>query len=109
MTEMIFEVNEESTAYLQVSLLDRTGANSSPLTLTFRVHDVESGTEMVATTSISPVSPATITLTPTANTILKRVHKYETRRVTVDATYGSGDVLHDDYDYLVRNLEHVSG
>jgi len=79
-----------------------------PATLTYQVHDVDSGTEILAEAALSPALSVEITLKPTDNLILDDANQYERRRVTVKATFGVDDSKNDVYFYRVRNLKMVS-
>lgn len=94
-------VMEQSTAYLEVPLYDRNGVESVPTSATFTVHDVESGTEVVASTALTPAATLNVPLRPVDNRILHPASRRERRRITVRALYGVDDQLVVVQDYIV--------
>lgn len=101
-------VNEQTTAYLTVTMLDKNEAEADPNSATYAVHDKDAGTEIIAPTAISASGSQELTMTPTINTILNPDNLEETRVVTIEAIYGAADHLTDAYEYRVKNLAHVS-
>jgi hypothetical protein len=99
-----FTVNEKSTAYLTVECLDKNGAAAAPSALSYQIHDVASGEEVRAPTALGAAAEVEITLTPADNTLVNTSRDRETRRVTISATYGASDQVHDVYEYDVKNL-----
>lgn len=101
-------VNEGTTAYLTVAFYDKTDVLAAPTTINYRVDDLASGTNIVASTAVgSPASSVEITLTAAANAILDSLNEYEVRVVTITASYGAGGQVQDQYRYRVRNLGFV--
>jgi len=100
-------VNEGSTAYLTVTLLDKDGAQAAPSALSYQIDDVTTGTTVRSATALAAAAQVEITLAPTDNAIQTATNKRERRRVTVQASYGAGDALNAEYDYIVRNLSGV--
>lgn len=106
----IGNVNEGSVAYLTVSFYDKNNVLAAPASATWEVHDKESGTVLLAATSIAPIaSQVELTLTPTINTFVDRNNDEETRRVTIKATWGVGNTTNAEVDYNIIDLEWVSG
>lgn len=99
-----FTVNEKSTAYLTVECLDKAGVAAAPSALSYQIHDVASGAEVRAATALAAAAEVEITLTPADNTLVDASRDRETRRVTISATYGASDQVHDVYEYDVKNL-----
>lgn len=100
-------VNEKSTAYLTVSFYDKDNNLATPSEAFWQVHDVESGTILLISTSIAPLSSSVeLTLTPAMNTLVDITNKEETRRVTVSAT-GTNYMVNAEYDYDVLNLSWI--
>lgn len=103
------QVNERSTAYLTVTPKDKTGTAQAPTTLTYRVDDVLTGTEILDDTVISgPGSTVELTLKPEYNRILSATNTAERRRVTVTAVYGVDDQVCSEYVYEIVNLAAVA-
>jgi hypothetical protein len=98
-------VNEGSTAYLGVRLMDKLGAPAVPAALSYSVRCLTTGTDLRANVALTPGSQAEIVLTPTDNAIQTATNKYETRLVTVVATYNVDDAQVEEFTYQVRNLE----
>jgi hypothetical protein len=102
-------VNEKSTAYLTVKFYDKVNSLAVPASATWEVHDVESGVEILAVTSILPIANTVeLTLTPVINTMVDGSHYEETRIVTVKALFGASDGCNDEYKYEVIGKEFVT-
>jgi len=102
-----YVVNEGSTAYLTVSPKDKAGAAAAPISATYEIVDVRTGTTVRTSTSISPGASMEITLAPEDNVMLSTA-TYDVRRVLLVANYGVSDVLRDQFTYRVRNLQETS-
>lgn len=102
-------VNERSTAYLQMTFNDKVGASQVPTSITYRIDDKDTGTEIKADTAVSPAGTVEITLAPEDNRILNSVGRNEWRRVTVRATYGADQQVTGEFLYRVINLVGVTG
>ena len=102
---MADQINEDSTGYLTVTFLDKNGVAAAPVSATYRIHDVLSGTEIRAETAINPVAAQVeLTLTPADNTLVSEANSTEPRRVTVVGVYGHADGVKADFVYEVKNL-----
>ena len=102
-------VNEESTAYLTVKFYDKTNSLAAPASATWQVHDVESGSILLAEVAIAPIaSSVELELTAAINTIVNPMNKEELRRVTVKSTSGVGIQANAEYDYNVIDLSYVT-
>jgi hypothetical protein len=104
----VFEVNEGSTAYLSVTFLDKAGAAQEPLSVTYRVHEMATGAQIRAETSVTPGATVEIALAPADNVVLHQAALYETHVVTVVGTYGASDAVQSQCQYRVRNLRVVT-
>lgn len=102
------QVNEESTAYLTVTFLDKDGNAAAPSSATYRIDCLTSGKAIRGVTALGAGSSVEVTLTPTDNAIQQVSSAKETRRVTIEALYGASDGINEEYDYEVVNLSHVS-
>lgn len=101
-------VNEGTTAYLTVSFKDQAGNPLAPSSATWQVHDMRSGQVMQAETPIAGLgAEVTVTIPPAVNAIVKSANPKEVRRVTIQAVYGSGQAINDQFDYTVINLSFV--
>lgn len=109
MAQTLPVVNENTSARLRIRFLDWDDVDQAPASASYRVDDVESGTEIRGDTAIaSPTSPYDITLIGTSdNPILNDDNSFERRRVTITGDYGGGDEVNGHFDYLVRNLSKI--
>jgi len=101
-------VNEKSTAYIDVSFEDATGAPAVPSTVAYTVIDEASGTVIRNNGTVAAASSVVITLNNSDNTILDNTNAAEIRVVTVTATYGSGDTLNKVFKYELVNLQAIT-
>ena len=103
-------VNEDTSARLRVTFFDWDDVAQAPTTATYRVDNVADDAAIRGVTSIAtPSSIEDITLVGTTdNKIIDNTLKFERHRVTVSADYGAGDELHSEFEYRVRNLNHIS-
>ncbi len=109
-TSNIGSVNEKSVAYLTVRFYDKNNSLAAPASATWEVHDIESGSELLAATAIAPIANTVeLTLTPTINTFVDSNNTEEQRRVTVKATWGVGSFTNAEVDYDIHDLQWVSG
>lgn len=98
-------VKEQSTAYVTATFKDKAGASAAPTSARYRIDCVTTGTMVRDWTTIaSPAAAQEITLTPSDTAIQTSSNATETKRITVEATYGAGDQVVDEYDVLVANL-----
>lgn len=102
------EIAERSTGYLTVTPLDKDGDPEAPASLSYRIDDVDSGTEIRGDTSIAAASSVVIALKPDDSQILDPEKEYEWRQVTVTATYGADDAVNGPYFYRVKNLYYLT-
>lgn len=102
------QVNERSTAVITASFFDADGEPAIPSSLVYSVWCMTTGEQLRAETSLTPVAVAEITLDATDTAIQDATNSFERRRVTVSATYGAGDELHQDIEIVVRNLHRVA-
>lgn len=100
-------VMEKSTAYLSVSFRDKSGAAQAPTAATYKVHDKGSGQVLLPETTLEPAATVEITLPPSLNTLVDPSRSFETRVVTVAATFGVDDGVTNQYEYTVENLRYL--
>lgn len=100
-------VTEQSTSYVTVNFLDKTGALAVPVSATYRVDDVATDTEVRTWAALTAASSIEITLTKADNTILNTAGRNEERRVTVIAVYSATDQVTDEYKYVITNLKKI--
>lgn len=102
-------VEENSSSYLTVTLLDKDDAPAQPTSASYDVVDDTADTKIkdgVALTFVDGV--VEITLDKADAKIIDDTSKYEERTVSIHAIYASEDELHAEYLYRVRNLSQVS-
>ena len=102
--------NERSTILVTVAWFDADDAAVTPTTAAYRVDDVRSGVNIVASTSIGSLSTTnTIEITPAQNTVLDYRREFEQHAVTVTFTFGAGGTRAGTarYVYAVNNLPKV--
>lgn len=97
-------VPEKTTSYVTVTFRDKNGNLAVPVSARYRVDDKKSGAEIRTWTALGAASSIEITMNADDNTIYDADQPYETRVVTVEATYGSSDLLTETYEYQLRNL-----
>lgn len=101
------EVYEGTTTYLTVAFFDGDGNSAVPTTVTWACHDVLSGEEIQAATSVTPAPSIEVTIPPSVNTMIDQNRLQEKHRITIVATYGEDDQTTSRYDFLVTNLQQV--
>lgn len=101
-------INENSTCFVPASFYDKNGSAEVPASISYRIDDVASGTEIKADTSVGAASSIEITVAATENAILDGDNKYEVKRLTLTATYGASERATEVVYWRVRNLEAVS-
>lgn len=99
---------EGSTAWLSITFKDRLGVVQQPVSATYRVDDVTSGTQIRGDTAITGLAPTVLlVLTPSDNIIVDAARAMEKRRVTIKSSFGASDAHNEQFDYLVKNLSNV--
>jgi len=101
-------VKEKSEAWLTVSLFDKAKLPEVPNSLTYRIDEPDTDTEVLPDTPLGPASVVEILLTSADNTIIDTAKAFEKRRVTIHANYGVGKEFYDDKEYIIQNLKKVT-
>ena len=101
-------INENSTSWLELSFFDKVGLPESPVSISYRIDCLTNGAEVRADTALAAGSSVEVELTTADNAIITQTNKEEHRRVTVTASYGSGQAHIERFDYMVQNLRAVS-
>lgn len=96
-------VNERSRAGWRFIPEDEDLEPFTPDTMRWRLHDKDTGVELVAWTDVDPTDPQVI-VPADANRILDDSNAYETRILTVQSDYGTDNQLSNDREYRVVNL-----
>lgn len=100
-------INEGSSGELVVDFTDPAGLPSVPSSVVYRIDCTTTGQAIRASTPIAPSSSITIPITVLDTNIVAEANASERRRVTVTASYGAGESLTGEYDYVVRNLRYA--
>jgi hypothetical protein len=100
-------INERTTAYLTVDFRDKAGELTIPTSSQYCLDCLATGTVIREFDDLPVDSSVEITLTPDDNSILDDTNDYETKRVTVKATYGIDDEVTNEFLYNVKNLEAI--
>src|SRR5437868_2564113 len=97
--------NLGSTWYLTPTFKDRDGDPAIPTTATYRVDDLKSRTAIVAETAFADgTAHPEIELQSAVNQMVNEDLDSEVHVVTVRATYGAGDAVEDQYQFVLMNL-----
>lgn len=104
------EVNEKTTYILTINFYDEDNLPVVPATAKYRIDDVTTGTVIKGSATVGAVmaSSMDVEIPADLNGLVSDDHPYETRRVTVKFTYGSGKQGTDDYQYKIRNLPDIT-
>lgn len=104
---MTDQINEGTSAWLTVTFKDKAGANAAPSSATYQVDCLTTGTAVRAATAMSAGASVEIALTESDTAIQNAGNATERRRVTVIGSYGAGDKVKAQYDFIVKNLSEV--
>ncbi len=99
-------IPEETTCFVTIKPKDDAGGGAIPVSGNYRVHDVESETEILGTTAVGALSTSMKITLPgaTINALIDKERAYERRRMTVELLYGGGDPLNGEYIWTVEKL-----
>ncbi len=100
-------INEQSAYTVTVVPLSTTNAPYTPTNARYRVDDLNTRTNHVAWTTVTPSTRMTITVPATANTVENRSFAEETKVLTIQTDYGTANQVSDEREYIVKNLEFV--
>lgn len=100
--------NERTTVVIGLAFSDEEGVAVTPSSGTWRVDDLTSGTELVATTAFVPAAAThDLVLSEEVNRILDVTRATETRLVTIVAVYSGTRQVTSEYRYQVKNLKKI--
>ncbi len=105
---MIRAVNEQTTPEIDFVCYDADGVEATPATLSYRIDNITSGTEILTDTSITAVSSGTLELTVSDTTLVSQDSDTELFLVTMTATYSGSKQHIETYQYEVRNLRAIT-
>jgi hypothetical protein len=97
-------VPERSRKSWRVTFTDDDGEVVAPTTIRYRVHDEDSGTELVAWTAVTPSGRVTITIPASANRILDNTNTREIKVLTVQSDESTDNQQSSQERYQVLNL-----
>jgi hypothetical protein len=101
--------NEKSTKWLQLSFFNRLNQAVVPSSVTVRIDDEASSTVIRAATALTGLATVMeVEITSAENEMVNENHKHELRTVTVEWDDGSTGHKTEEYQYTVKNLQHVS-
>lgn len=101
------DVNEETSFKLSLAFYNSDNELQVPDALSYRIDCRTTITAVKASTALTPAASNTFIVTTTNNAIINTSNASEARRITVTATWGTGEGLTEYYDYNVINLAHV--
>ena len=102
---MTTTVREGSALFLTFTFTDENGDPVTPVSVHWRIDDVESGTEVVDWTAVSsPASTVNVTVNPTYNAIIDATKVVEKRILTVRMDNSLATQAFDSKVYRVQNL-----
>lgn len=106
-------INEKTSSTFTLEFYDENGTAISPETASYSLHDVQSGTEIIAETQISnPTSSVEIEVSREENKIINDANIKETRNLTVEYNYrnSQGELKSGgsaEFFYEILNLKFV--
>jgi len=110
-----FQVNESTSAFLEMKFKNERGVTVTPDMCTYRIDDMTglsetvTGTEIVGDTSFFPTTPKYILeITSDQNRILDDKNIWEDRQVTVSFFYNAISVGTNTFLYRVINLSRIN-
>lgn len=99
--------NELSEVTVTASVLDIDANPYTPITARYKVTDCRSENVLVNWTTLTPAESMTITIPGSANAMVDRNRKAETKVVTVNTNNGLASEHYEEYEYRVENLKFV--
>lgn len=90
-----------TTSYLTANFFDEDGNPSAPISVSYKVDNLDTGATIRGSTSATPSTNVEITLTADVDNVAPTSpNAYETRRVTVTGVYPSAQTV-QYFDYVV--------
>lgn len=97
-------VNEESRYTVTVKPLNESGVAFTPTTVRYRVDDLDTSTELVAWTSLTPATSMTIEIPATAHSMIDASKTAEEKVLTIQTDFDTVDQHSEEHRYMLRNL-----
>lgn len=105
---MVGEVNEGSSAMIELSFFDENGLPVVPTLVTWRLDDVFTNTNYALNQSFVPTgSIEVVSIQPSWNNIIDTNRQVEYRRMTVTYTLSPTRVGTEEVRWAVKNLRHI--
>lgn len=89
---------------MTAAFADEHGNALTPTSISYTVSDVDSGTVIVNSTSVTPASSVTITIAPSTNDFIDSSNNTETRRLIITAPYSSTENINASFEWQILNL-----
>lgn len=90
-----------TTSYLTANFFDEDGNPSAPISVSYKVDNLDTGAAIRGSTSATPSANVEITLTADVDNVAPTSpNAYDTRRVTVTGVYASAQTV-QYFDYVV--------
>jgi len=102
-------ITEKTTSTITITCTDENGTPVTPMSLTYSIYDVKSGTAIIETETITPTSPNhDLVISSEDNRILDSNNKEETRVITTSWLYDGDKKENAEYYYKIENLKHIT-
>lgn len=102
---MTTTVREGSALFFTFAFTDENGDPVTPISIDWRIDDVDSGTEVVGWTAVgSPASSVNVQVNPASNAIIDQTKVVEKRILTVRMDNGQLTQAFETKHYRVQNL-----
>ena len=107
--ENVGELGEDSSGTVNITFLGLAGVEETPVTISYRIDDEDSGKEIKADTAFTPVASTIALLIKPADTAIQNKNsRFENRIVTVTAGYGVDDQINDRFKIQVNNFRFLT-
>src|ERR1017187_5186715 len=97
-------VGEGSACVVGASFTNSAGAAFTPTSITYRVDNIDSGANIVPSTSVTPAASVSIKVTGAQNALLSTLLACEEHRLTLTVTDGSGNVVNAPISWQVQRI-----
>jgi hypothetical protein len=102
---LLITFNEGGTGYISADFQDKNETSQAPTSARYRIDCKTNGVQVRDWTAITaPQAVHEIMITSSDNAIIDPAQEVETKEITVEATYGVGDVIPGQVAYGVKNL-----
>lgn len=102
------QIHEDSAYRKTMRVKDSAGATVVPTTLRYRVDCVTTQTAVLEWTTLTPAASVTINVAAALNSIVNEANSVETKRITVQADYGTSGQVVGLHEYDVLNSDFYS-